>query len=163
MGGLKQEQKQDCSRKHIPDSLRGGLTQEQRQEYSREDIPDSVFRGGVLVAKAVVRITETQVHPRIPDSFIRGSCSAEEAVEYYNSYQCNKKYYAMWMPIRMKTKVVGGGYLDFITLMCREVGGDAHEKLQAIVYTGPGPEEVCEVLMCRPLLSSSPDYFIKEG
>lgn len=54
----------------------------------------------------------------------------------------------------MKSRVVGGGYLDFITFELRKAGGDDYEKFQAILHTAPPPGEaaVPKVLMCRPEL-----------
>ncbi|XP_058188371.1 uncharacterized protein LOC131304927 isoform X3 [Rhododendron vialii] len=130
-----------------------GLTSEELQKYSREDFDYKEFHGPVFGIPPLLKIVGSQIRPIIPKYILRGNLDVKAAMKYHNR-RCNGNYSGYKFPLQMKSQVVGGGHLDFITFELRKPGGDDYEKFQAILYTAPGAGEAVEpkVLMCRPEL-----------
>ncbi|KAG5564166.1 hypothetical protein RHGRI_000379 [Rhododendron griersonianum] len=130
-----------------------GLTSEELQKYSREDFDYEEFHGPFFGIPPLLKIVGTQIRPKIPKFISRGYLDVKAAMFYHNR-RCNGNYRSYKFPLQMKSRVVGGGYLDFITFELRKPGGDDYEKFQAILHTAPPPGEAVEpkVLMCRPEL-----------
>ncbi|KAF7152718.1 hypothetical protein RHSIM_Rhsim01G0038200 [Rhododendron simsii] len=130
-----------------------GLTSEELQKYSREDFDYKEFHGPVFGIPPLRKIVGTQIRPIIPKYIWRGNLDVKAAMEYHNR-RCNGNYSGYKFPLQMKSQVVGGGHLDFITFELRKPGGDDYEKFQAILYTAPAAGEAMKhkVLMCRPEL-----------
>ncbi|XP_058180143.1 uncharacterized protein LOC131298673 isoform X3 [Rhododendron vialii] len=130
-----------------------GLTSEELQKYSREDFDYKEFHGPVFGIPPLLKIVGSQIRPIIPKYIFRGNLDVKAAMKYHNR-RCNGNYCGYKFPLQMKSQVVGGGHLDFITFELRKPGGDDYEKFQAILYTAPAAGVAVEpkVLMCRPEL-----------
>ncbi|KAI8570458.1 hypothetical protein RHMOL_Rhmol01G0035600 [Rhododendron molle] len=139
-----------------------GLTSEELQKYSREDFDYKEFHGPVFGIPPLRRIVDTQIRPKIPRFILRGTLDVKAAMEYHNR-RCNGNYSGYKFPLQMKSQVVGGGHLDFITFELRKRGGHDYEKFQAILHTAPAPGEAVEpkVLMCRPELGFAPERTLR--
>ncbi|KAG5564164.1 hypothetical protein RHGRI_000378 [Rhododendron griersonianum] len=129
------------------------LTSEELQKYSREDFDYKEFHGPVFGIPPLLKILTSRALPVIPKYILRANLDVVAAMEYHN-HRCDGNYCGYKFPLQMKSQVVGGGHLDFITFELLKPGGDDYVKFQAILYTttAAGEAAVPKVLMCRPEL-----------